>query len=264
MDSIVEAATGIPLFLFLDPCGAGLPFSDLARVLVGERRPKRPSTEVLLNFSADFTRRAAGALAAGHDSHESLPALDRVCGGDWWREVALQARGPNTTFEASAEAVARAYTDRLARRTGMRGVTVPVKRRVGHQPVYHLVFLTRSPFGIWVFADAIARARREWLEAMGPEEDDALFSYDGVMADVLAQEQEKARECVRKNLRNVVAHRNRVKLVDEVWSVFEGVYGLANDTTVRAALSLAAKDGAVSIIEQGNKIRDTVIGRGHQ
>ncbi|MEU0427451.1 three-Cys-motif partner protein TcmP [Streptomyces canus] len=263
LDSIVEAATGIPLFLFLDPCGAGLPFADLARVLAGERRPKRPSTEVLLNFSADFTRRATGALAAGHDSHESLPALDRVCGGDWWREVALQARGSNSSFEASAEAVARAYTDRLARMTGMHGVTVPVKRRVGHQPVYHLVFLTRSPFGVWVFADAIARARREWLEALGPDEDDALFSYDGVVADVLAQEQEKARERVLQNLRKVVARRHRTKLVDEVWSVFEGVYGLANDTTVRAALELATEDGTVSVIEQGKKIRDAVIGRGH-
>jgi three-Cys-motif partner protein len=263
LSSIVAAAKGIPLFLFLDPCGAGLPFMDLARVLDGERRRVRPSTEVLLNFSADFTRRATGALAAGQHNHESLPALDRVCGGTWWRDVALQALGPDSTFEPCAEAVARAYTDRLARMTGMHGITVPVKRRVHHQPVYHLVFLTRSPFGIWVFADAIARARNEWLEALGPQSDDsddALFSFGDVVKDVVAQEQERARIRVRENLHGIVTRRNRAKLVDEVWSVFEGVYGVANDTTISAALGLAVKEGSVAVIEQGRKIRDSVIG----
>ncbi|MFJ8997238.1 three-Cys-motif partner protein TcmP [Streptomyces sp. NPDC102359] len=262
---IVAGAQGIPLFLFLDPCGAGLPFLDLARVLDGERRQVRPSTEVLINFSADFTRRATGALVAGQHNHESLPALDRVCGGTWWREVALEALGPDSTFEPCAEAVAHAYKDRLARMTGMHGITVPVKRRAHHQPVYHLVFLTRSPFGIWVFADAIARARHEWLEALGPEAsdaDDALFSFGDVVKDVITQEQEKARVRVRQNLHGIVSRRRRSKLVDEVWSVFDGVYGVANDTTVSAALASAVKDGAVSVIEQGTKIRNSVIGPG--
>ncbi len=145
----------------------------------------------------------------------------------------------------------------------MHGITVPVKRRVHHQPVYHLVFLTRSPFGIWVFADAIARARYEWLEALGPQtdnDDDALFSFGDVVKDVITQEQERARVRVRKNLQGIVARRKRTKLVDEVWSVFDGVYGVANDTTVSTALALATKDGSVSVIEQGKKIRDSVIG----
>lgn len=263
LDSIVAAARGIPLFLFLDPCGAGLPFTELSRVLAGDRRFVRPSTEVLLNFSADFTRRATGALNASHVDHDSLPALDRVCGGTWWRDEALREVGPSSTFERSAEAVARSYTRRLAQATGMQGITVPVRRRVSHQPVYHLVFLTRSPFGIWVFADAISRARHEWLEALGPQasdDDDALFSFGDSVRDVIKQEQEKARDRIRKNLEGMVARRSRIKLVDDVWSVFEGVYGVANDATVSAALVMAVKDGSVTVVEQGRKVRDHVIG----
>jgi hypothetical protein len=78
--------------------------------------------------------------------------------------------------------------------------------------------------------------------------------------DVVAQEQERARIRVRENLQGIVTRRNRTKLVDEVWSVFEGVYGVANDTTISAALGLAVKEGSVAVIEQGRKIRDSVIG----
>src|SRR5215472_12079979 len=64
LDQVVAAACGYPLFLFLDPCGAVVPFDRLAAVLAGQRRAQRPQTEVLLNFSAGLSRRAAGALNA--------------------------------------------------------------------------------------------------------------------------------------------------------------------------------------------------------
>ncbi|MFE9405307.1 three-Cys-motif partner protein TcmP [Streptomyces sp. NPDC006530] len=267
LNNIVASAHGVPLFLFLDPCGAGLPFDDLSRVLAGERRPDRPSTEVLLNFNADFTRRATGALAASQHEHDSLPALDRVCGGTWWRDEALKVLGPDRNFERVAETIAHAYTKRLANSTGMQGITVPVKRRVSHQPVYHLVFLTRSPFGIWVFADALARARQEWLKALGPQEGDdenALFTFGDSVKDVIKQEQTKARERVGQNLRSIVARQSRMKLVDQVWSVFDGVYGIANDTTVSMALRLTVDEGTVRVIEEAKNIRGYVIGPGPQ
>ncbi|SRR6266851_4937934 len=68
LDAVITTATGVPLFLFLDPCGAGVPFDRLTAVLAGPRRPERPRTELLLNFSADLSRRAAGTLNAGHPS----------------------------------------------------------------------------------------------------------------------------------------------------------------------------------------------------
>ena len=74
LDAVITAARDVPLFLFLDPCGALLPFSRLARMIGTERRKVRPPTEVLLNFSADFTRRTAGQLAAGRTSEAGVSA----------------------------------------------------------------------------------------------------------------------------------------------------------------------------------------------
>ena len=63
---VVERAAGVPLFLFLDPCGAQLPYTRLVSLLAKERpAAKWPPTEVLLNFSADLTRRAGGQLRSG-------------------------------------------------------------------------------------------------------------------------------------------------------------------------------------------------------
>ncbi len=64
---VVQQATGAPLFMFLDPCGAGVPYADLVKVLSGPCREVRPATEVLLNFSADLTRRTAGVLNADRE-----------------------------------------------------------------------------------------------------------------------------------------------------------------------------------------------------
>jgi len=50
----------LPLFLFLDPTGLGLPYDVLVRLLTEKRRDGWPPTEVLLNFSLDAVRRIGG------------------------------------------------------------------------------------------------------------------------------------------------------------------------------------------------------------
>src|SRR6266536_3566324 len=116
LDAVIEAARGVPLFLFLDPCGALLPFQRLAQLVGNARRGLRPPTEVLLNFSADFTRRTAGQLAAGRTEEAGIARLDTICGGPWWRGVAMEAQHSSSTgnFEPAAEAVAAGYAQRLA------------------------------------------------------------------------------------------------------------------------------------------------------
>ncbi len=116
LPAVVRQAEGVPLFMFLDPCRANIPYADLASVLAGPRRVVWPSTEVLLNFSADLTRRAAGALKAGLLDHDALPVMDRTCGGPWWRQLALDTHAASRSgdFEAAAFAVVEEYARRLA------------------------------------------------------------------------------------------------------------------------------------------------------
>jgi hypothetical protein len=123
-----------------------LPFRQIARVLGVDRRGNRPPTEVLLNFSAEFTRRTAGQLVKGQTDTAGANRMDKTCGGPWWRQTAMDAyqASHKENFEPTAEAVVRAYAQKLAGASNMRQVTVPVRRRLRLQPVYHLVFLTRS------------------------------------------------------------------------------------------------------------------------
>jgi three-Cys-motif partner protein len=159
MEEVLAAAVGKPLFLFLDPCGLALPFDYLADVLAHKRGTLRPPTELLLNFSRVAVRRIGGNSQSARGVERSSERLDEVCGGRWWRE-----HFANGYSSDADEAVAREYSKRLARATGMHTVTVPVSKAPRQKAIYNLVFCTRSNHGLWHFGDAAARARDDWWE----------------------------------------------------------------------------------------------------
>jgi three-Cys-motif partner protein len=269
LDVVIAAARGVPLFLFLDPCGALLPFSRLARVISTERRDVRPPTEVLLNFSAEFTRRTAGQLAAGQTGEAGVARMDMTCGGTWWRETAINAyrSSPQGNFEPAAEAVVSGYAARLARAGRMLQVTVPVRRRLRYQPVYHLVFLTRSQYGIWVFADALGKARQDWLVATGRLDDDADvqdalpgMSWSEDMQQLIDSEKARAQQIIEANLRDLVRPGRPFKLVDRARQVFGDTYGIATESAVSAAVRALEASRQVVTIRSSSRIRDRVIG----
>lgn len=264
LPGVVTQASGAPLFMFLDPCGAGIPWAQIVNVLAGARKAVWPPTEVLLNFSADLTRRAAGVLRAGLDDHDILPLMDGTCGSDWWREVALAhvPSSPAGNFEPAAFAVVNEYARRLGAATDMHAVTVPVRRRAHQQPIYHLVFLTRKSHGIWVFADAVARARQDWMLALGPAEDDddgALFSFADSVGLHIESEQTAAQDRVASNLQSIVAAGRQLRLVDDPWSVFGDQFGVATESTVRKAVRALQKAGRLRLVESKKQLRDWVI-----
>jgi three-Cys-motif partner protein len=268
LDEVVRAALGVPLFLFLDPCGAGLPFARLAGLVAGPRRHVRPQTELLLNFSADLSRRSAGVLRAGQIDHPAIARMDTTCGGPWWRETALSAlRRPETrNFEPIAAATAEEYAQRLANTASMEQVTVPVRRRMHHQPIYHLVFLTRSPYGLWVFADALGKARQAWLRLLGAvddeEESGMLFTMADHMTEIIDREEERAKLAVMNNLRRLAEAPGRFKLVDHAREVFGDAYGVATDAAVTAALQALKTAGELVVYQNASRLRDRVVGRG--
>jgi len=264
LPQVLEQAARAPLFLFLDPCGANIPYTDLASILAGPRHGKWPPTEVLLNFSAELTRRAAGALKAGLADHDALPVMDRTCGGDWWRQLALDAysASPAGNFERAAFAVVEEYAHRLATAGDMLAVSVPVRRRVHNQPVYHLIFLSRRTHGIWVFADAVAQARHAWMRALGPvddDHDDALFSFGDTVDQQIDSEQHAAQAVVATNLRALVAGKRQVRLVADPWSVFGDRYGIATESTVRKAMRGLEQAGEITVVGKARQLRDMTI-----
>jgi three-Cys-motif partner protein len=271
LTEVLARAAEIPLFLFLDPCGAVVPFDTLAGLLRGPRRARQPATEVLVNFSADFTRRTTGVLLSGQHDHHGIARLNTTCGGDWWQEVAIAAHGAreDDTFEAAAEAVVAAYASRLAAASGARHVVVPVRKRPHHQPIYHLVFLTRSPYGEWVFSDALGRARQRWLRLLAPEPDD---QEDGLfpIADAVAETVEKmirteaadARTCIEHNIRGLIASASGRTLVTNARGVLGEAFGIATDPVVADAVRNLRKQGHVVLREPiPSRVRDYVLDR---
>jgi three-Cys-motif partner protein len=254
LDEAVARAQGASLFLFLDPCGANLPFEVVERVL--RLRSAWPRTEVLLNFSADLIRRAGGQYKKGQLDLGGVAAADIVCGGEWWRDVALNMHlaSGGKDWESAAEAVALEYARRLSGGR-MSSVVAPVRRQPHHQPVYHLIFLTADSHGLWVFGNAAAVAREKWLQALGPDEDaesGMLFSIDTV-GDQLADEKKRALRIIPENIRALVADGKVHAVVKDVTKIFGDVYGEARETTFSAALRQLVKDGEVVYVEKGAK-----------
>lgn len=269
LSRVVDAACGVPLFLFLDPCGAMLPFAHIEEVLKVQRPHPKPQTEVLLNFSAEFTRRTTGQLAKGQVDAPGVRRMDITCGTEKWRKVALEAyqASPDGTFGQVADVIAERYARRLANATGMSYVTVPVRRRLQHLPVYHLVFLTRSSYGVWVFADALGRARKEWLKTVGRLDDSgpliALpgFSKSDDMLQRIDGDRSRAQEIVEACLRDLMRPRPRpLKLVKYPWQVFGSAYGIATDETVAVAVGALEQRGEITVWRPSGRVRDWRIG----
>lgn len=265
LDQVVASAEGVPLFLFLDPCGAGVPFNRLRNILNGPRQARRPPTEVLLNFSADLSRRSGGLLNS--NSQADAAWMDTTCGGSWWRTTAANALRASTkgTFEPVAQAVADEYAQRLATATGSFPVVIPVRRRLHHQPIYHLIFLSRSPYGLWVFADAVGRARKVYLRHLGQLEDDdsgMLFTPADDMEWLVDGEHDKAVELVASNLRGLLRRKRSFKLVDEAREVFGDAYGFATEASVTAAVKTLESRNEATIL-RAKRLREWTVGPKH-
>ncbi len=246
IEAVVDEAVGIPLFILLDPCGQNLPYETLARILRDKRPGQRPSTEVLLNLSADFTRRIGGTLHAGYVDAKGLITMDTMMGGDWWRGLALDvhASTPDRTWGAAADAVALEYTRRLADEAKMGGAVTPVRRKPENQPTYHLAYLTRNNEGLWVMAAAIARGRQKWLEFNGPQADDsqsALFDLDPV-ADLIEDEQQACARRLRTRVRELIKRGQPFALVDHTIDVLGDDYGTITESTVSKVMKEFTRD----------------------
>lgn len=260
LDDVVRQAVGVPLFLFLDPCGLCLPLERLVDVLAVSRHEKRPATELLMNFSMMAVRRLGGHVRSPKGNERTLERFDEVCGGRWWREYFAE----NSREQDAAEAVAAEYARRLEKRTGMFVQSVPVAKSPTVRPVYHLVFATRSQYGLWVFGDNVARARDEWWKSLELQEEDGdltLFSATSVSRPDPKEVEDKAVPAIAANLERLLERtRGPVKLVDHTLEIFGDFYGQVTEPAVRKAVKRLHQEGKTPSNGVGEKrIREIVV-----
>jgi hypothetical protein len=144
-------------------------------------------------------------------------------------------------------------------------VTVPVRRRLHYQPVYHLVFLTRSQYGLWVFADALGAARKVWLREIGKLDDDdeiqaTLFSSSDSMQWLIDSEKESAQKIIEANVRRLLGSIGSFRLVERTSEVFGEAYGIVTDSTVTAAIRALETRGELCIRQAGKRVREYIVG----
>lgn len=259
LNEALSWARGASLFLFLDPCGAILPFDILAPTL--RRRGNWPRTEVLMNFNADLIRRAGGQYKKGQLDLGGVAQADKVCGGEWWRDLALKAhlKSGARSWETAAEAVATEYARRLTFGTAFCWVVAPVRRQAHHQPVYFLIFLTSDPHGLWVFGVAAAKAREKWLRVLGPDQDALEGMLFDTVEDQISREHEKATAHIEENILALVSDGHEKAVVRFTRDIFGASYGEAKETAFTAALRHLVRDGKVEFVKKGGKPHQHVI-----
>jgi three-Cys-motif partner protein len=260
LGEVVRTATGYPLFLFLDPCGLGIPYERLISLLRDERHAKWPPTEILLNFSLDAVRRIGGHLGSEHGSEATLGRLDVALGGDWWRE-----RFAGGVSDDAVAAVVTTFGERLASDSAMDLVSVPVARAPTHKPLYHLLFGTRSQHGLWSFGDSVARATQAWWETLEEYESEhgppTLFPVSQVQRPSLATVESQAVAEISRNLEAILRERPSFRVVDHADRVFGDYYGQVRETVVRDAIKLLHRQGRTSSTGTGRRIRDLEVAR---
>jgi three-Cys-motif partner protein len=260
LDDVLRAARGCPLFLFLDPCGLGIPYDRLIALLRNERRAQWPPTEILVNFSLDALRRIAGHVGSEFGSEKSMVRLDEALGGDWWRPEFTGG----VTEDAVAAVVAR-FVQVLSDDSDMHIVPVPVRRAPRQQPLYHLVFGTRAQHGLWAFSDSTAQATEAWWatreERTTEQLPGTLFPVTQVERPSIDTIKTRALAEIEMNLELLLRDYPSFKVVDHTTRVFGRYYGQVRETLVREAIKNLHRDGRTSSDGVGRRIRELIVSR---
>jgi three-Cys-motif partner protein len=256
---VLDAADKKPLFLFLDPCGLGIPFSALTKTLTGRRAVKWPPTEVLLNFSLEAVRRIAGHVASATPTETTMARLDETLDGAWWRDLVQDG----VTEEAVGE-IAMGFVRRLERAVGMRVLSIPVRRAPTQKPIYFLVFGTRNPLGIWHFADDTARATETWWNTQDAREvaeqeatgQSALVTAAAVLRPLLADVEAEAMPQIGENIVRLLSRHGSFRVGDYPVQVFGEYLGRVREIVVRAAIKDLHARGQTSSDGKGRRPAD--------
>ena len=244
LPQILVEADAIPLFVFVDPFGVGLPFDQMVELLHrprGRGTTRSHVTEVLVTFVYASVYRNAGKLTI-HSSNNvqvrnAAATVDRLndnLGGDWWHAHQRASR-PDIV-----DAIRDGYLERLltAAPPGWKVFRFPVSDFPRHRPQYDLVLFTQHDDGIWHFNNAIARAR-------GPFVDHVIDKQGSVQLSLL-ETPVAITDAIRTNLHRLLSDGRPHALNACTAKVFEGVVGHAGQSEATSVLRRMEQAGEIA------------------
>lgn len=255
LPDLLEAATGIPLFVYLDPCGLIIPMDEVVTIFGRPSGYGVPATEVLINLTAHL-RRFAGMLTSETPVEVSLKRIDDVCGGNWWRQAWLDKLPDKDAAEA---AVVAGYAEKLRERaSGVGTWTIDVRPRADLKPLYHLVFATRHIDGLLYFGESASLGLERWRKYHAElQATDTLFgSAEDWETEWKAQEARLKTEWVdtmADRLAAELAKGQPFRIIDRADAILGDLVGMVRGTHIRAAINKVLAGGNTSTNPKGVK-----------
>lgn len=256
LPDLLEKCEGIPLFVYLDPCGLVIPFDEVVKIFDRPGGLGSPATEVLINFSAVTLRRVAGHLTSDKAVEATLVRMDEVCGGDWWRKAWLDALPDR---DAAEQAVVNGYARKLSEEAGHAGHwVIDVRPRTGLKPLYYLIFASRHIAGLEYFGEASSLGLEKWRRYSAQQEaEGTLFDEDGSWEDTFKAQEAKLKQewidTIAENLEAELAKGEPFRVLDRYDEVFGDLVGVARRTHLLAALKKVYAAGLTSTSPVGAK-----------
>ncbi|WP_461124955.1 three-Cys-motif partner protein TcmP [Saccharothrix stipae] len=268
LDFVLRMCHDRALFAFLDPFGPALSrhrLQDLLRRRAHENLP----TDVLLhvsvrsvwNFGSRLTKAKRERRPLSRQDEAFAGHLDDFLGAGWWRssfEEAAEAKPEEGKPAAIALRLAEQYAEEVAHQTGYLAISMPVRRRPHHAPIFVLTLFTRHPDGAWLFADCVGHAGLDWEEAWRDAEaskegangqlglfapgDASIFDRE----DYERNHSEKWIGIIRDNIHGLLDRFQPLILQQHVVDVYGATLGTgARETHVRKAVKRLYEDGLV-------------------
>lgn len=259
LSELLRRAEGVPLFLFLDPFGLGLPLDVILSVFAGRPAgPYVPATEILFRLDAGAIRRIRGALHAKDYPARAaqIAALDRAAGGTWWRDDENRSMSNEQYVEWFMEEL----LGRVCRAAHCAGWIIDVRHRPEHQPAYYLMFLTRHRDGMDVFAEALSSAQEKWRRAVFDEATEALQAGGQELLfdpEILFEQDEEQlasewRDQLERNVRGLLTAQESFVVRDRMTEVYGSALGIARSKHLRQALKKLHKEGVTVSDSRGD------------
>lgn len=269
LPKLLEAAQGIPLFAYLDPCGLIIPMDEVSSIFERPSSYGVPATEVLINLTAHL-RRFGGILNSPNPVEGSLKRVDAVCGGGWWRDVWLSKCPSKNAAEdqkmAAEEAVVAGYAEKLRERAGGAGTwVIDVRPRADLKPVYYLVFATRHIDGMFAFGESASLGLQGWRRHLAEVAAEGTL-FEGGEAwekDWKTQEETLKKrwvETLTTRITDELAKGDAFRISDRPDEILGDLVGVVRNLHLRAAIRKVLADGKISTDPKGqNNLLNFVI-----
>ena len=269
IDELLDRYSDRAVLLFVDPFGLALSYETLVRVL--RRSRQRGPVDVLLHFSTLSIARMGRAAVKGAGAASNATQLDRALGPLDWRAALKDLPELDGAPTQAAIDLAQQFNAAIASECGVPSLSVPIRKRPEHLPLFVLTLFCRDPVGkaLWDFADMAGKACVDWLMRCESDDYETYLARQEIAPSLFPLHSEpseseinrvldaRAHDYLPGHLADLVRRAGLVRLQDDPGSTYGTLLGVAREKHVRVAMSELVEQGLVDIARPG-QVRNAV------